>query len=120
MAVLNALEPSPEQIAAFLAHKSSNEPVFMLNLLKFKEKASYKNGEDVSGRQAYERYANAFNDLLQAAGLAQSALVFSGQINAWMIGRGDGADNENGEWDAVAIIQYPNAATMFKLSLIHI
>ena len=115
MAALSALEPTPAQIAAFLAHKSSGEPVFMLNLLKFKDRASYKDGEDISGREAYSRYAKAFNELLQAAGLAQSALVFSGQINAWLIGHGDGADNENGEWDAAAIIHYPNAAKMIEM-----
>jgi len=115
MAVLNALAPTPAQIAAFLAHKSSSEPVFMLNLLKFKEKASYKDGEDISGRAAYARYAKAFRGLLQEAGLAQSALIFSGEINAWLIGQGDGAANENGEWDAAAIIHYPNAARMIEM-----
>ncbi len=87
----------------------------MLNLLKFKDRASYNDGEDISGRLAYGRYAKAFNELLQAEGLAQSALIFSGQVNAWLIGQGDGVDNENSEWDAAAIIHYPNAAKMIEM-----
>ena len=115
MTTLNALDPTPEQIKAFLAHKKSSDPVFMLNLLKYKDRATYKDGEDISGREAYARYASAFAKLLKAAGLEQSANVFSGMLNAWMIGGGEGAVNEGGEWDAVAIVRYPNAATMFQM-----
>jgi len=108
MPTLNALDPTPEQIKDFLAHKKSREPVFMLNLLKFKDKATYKDGEDVSGREAYGRYAKAFGQMIEAAGIKDGA-VFGGNANAWMIGQGEG------EWDAVAIFRYPDAATMFKM-----
>ena len=47
-----ALEPLPEQVRAFLAKHPDGEPVFMLNLLKFKEKATYHDGEDISGAAA--------------------------------------------------------------------
>ena len=55
MPTLNALDPTPQQIKDFLAHKGADQPVFMLNLLKFKDKATYKDGEDISGREAYNR-----------------------------------------------------------------
>ena len=42
MSTLNALDPTPEQIKAFLSHKKAGEPVYMLNLLKFKNRATYK------------------------------------------------------------------------------
>ena len=61
MSTLNALDPTPEQIKAFLAHKKAGEPVYMLNLLKFKDRATYKDGEDISGRDAYARYAKALS-----------------------------------------------------------
>lgn len=108
MPTLNALDPTPEQIQNFLAHKGANKPVFMLNLLKFKDRASYKDGEDISGREAYGRYADAFGKMVKAAGI-KGGPVFGGNLNAWMIGQGDG------EWDAVAIFEYPNAKTMFEM-----
>jgi uncharacterized protein (DUF1330 family) len=108
MTTLNALDPTPEQIKAFLAHKQGGEPVFMLNLLKFKDKATYKDGEDISGREAYGRYATAFGKMVADAGVDGKA-IFGGSANAWLIGQGEGA------WDAVAIFRYPDAATMFKM-----
>ena len=107
MPTLNAIDPTPEQIKNFLSHKGANEPVFMLNLLKFKDKASYKNGEDISGREAYARYAKAFSKLVQELGIKGGA-VWGGNLNAWVIGQGDG------EWDAVGIFEYPNAAVMIE------
>jgi len=107
MTTLNALEPTPQQIKDFLAHKGADEPVFMLNLLKFKERATYKDGEDVSGREAYGRYAMAFSKLVKDSGI-EGGPIWGGNINAWMIGQGDG------EWDAIGIFEYPNAAVMIE------
>jgi len=104
MATLNALDPTPEQIKKFLSHKKAGEPVYMLNLLKFKDKATYKDGEDVSGREAYFRYASAFGKMMRNKGVKT---IFGGSANAFLIGEGDG------EWDAVAIVEYPNAQAMF-------
>ena len=53
MSTLNALDPTPEQIKAFLADSEDGKPVYMLNLLKFKERATYKDGEDISGREGH-------------------------------------------------------------------
>ena len=36
-----ALEPLPEQVKAFLGNHPEGEPVYMLNLLKFKARATY-------------------------------------------------------------------------------
>jgi len=107
MATLNALDPTPQQIKDFLTHKQANESVFMLNLLKFKTRATYKDGEDISGREAYGRYAEGFARLVKESGIEGGA-IFGGNLNAWMIGQGDG------EWDAVAIFKYPNAAVMIE------
>ena len=41
--------------------------------------------------------------------------VFGGNANAFLIGSGVGAESANAEWDAVAIVKYPDAATMFKM-----
>ena len=104
MATLNALAPTPEQIKAFLGHPKSDQPAFMVNLLKFKDKATYKDGEDVSGREAYGRYAKAFGEMARGSG---SETIYGGNANVFMIGQGEG------EWDAVAIVKYPSAQIMF-------
>ncbi|WP_409432450.1 DUF1330 domain-containing protein [Litorimonas sp. RW-G-Af-16] len=108
MAVINAVSPTDDQIKAFLAGHPAGEPVFMLNLLKFKDRATYKDGEDVSGVTAYGRYAAAFGEMLRDLDIVGVETVFSGEIVKTLIGQADG------EWDSAAIVRYPDAETMFK------
>ena len=102
-----AVDPLPEQIKKFLANHPDGEPVFMLNLLKFKAKATYKDGEDISGAMAYARYGKAFTELVASLNIDGAHSVFSGTMGSWLIGQGEG------EWDAVALFRYPDAKTMF-------
>lgn len=105
MTSLNATDPTPEQIKAFLSENPEGQPVFMVNLLKFKDKATYKDGEEVSGAVAYGRYAKAFGQMLQDLNIDGSQTVFGGNAQHYLIGEGD--------WDAVAIVRYADAQTMF-------
>ncbi len=118
MPTLNTLDPTPEQIAAFLGHPKAGEPDYMLNLLKFKDKATYKDNrpeasENLTGRDAYTRYAKGFGAMLKARNIAGVETVFGGAIKAFLIGQGEGTRQNNQEWDAVAIVRYANAAAMF-------
>ena len=108
MATLNAIDPTPEQIKAFHGDSAEGEPVFMLNLLKFKDKATYRDGEDVSGATAYGRYAKAFSAMLSDLNLEGVETVYSGRAHNFLIGDGEG------EWDSVAIVRYPDAKAMFE------
>lgn len=103
----NALDPLPVQVKAFLADHPEGEPVYMLNLLKFKTRASYFDGEDISGAEAYARYGKAFGELVAAKKIEGAHSVFGGTMGRWLIGQGEG------EWDSVAIFKYPDAKTMF-------
>ena len=49
MATKNAVEATPEQIRAFLDSHEDGEPVWMLNLLKFKDTSTYRDGDQVDG-----------------------------------------------------------------------
>lgn len=114
MAVLNAIDPTPAQIKAFLAHEKAGEPVFMLNLLKFKTRASYSDREtnpenDVSGEVAYGRYAKAFGDLMRGADAGFES-SFAGNMNAMLIGQ----EADVNDWDKIAIARYRDAKTMFE------
>jgi len=80
----------------------------MLNLLKFKDKATYLDGEDISGAEAYARYGMAFKALVASQNDGGAYTVFGGKMGAWLIGQGEG------EWDAVALFRYPDAKTMFE------
>lgn len=102
----NALHPTPDQIQNFLK-ASGGDPVHMVNLLKFKERATYKDGEDVSGETAYRRYAKAFADYVRPHGCEAS---YGGKLLASLIGEGQP------QWDAVAIVKYPSAKVMIELT----
>ncbi len=111
---LNAVDPTPAQIKAFLAHEKAGEPVFMLNLLKFKKRASYSDREtnpdnDVSGEVAYGRYAKAFGALMRKADIGFET-SFAGSLNAMLIGQ----EADANDWDKIAIAKYPSTATMFE------
>lgn len=114
MSVLNAVDPTPEQIKAFLAHEKAGEPVFMLNLLKFKARASYSDRDtnpenDVTGEVAYGRYAKAFGLLMCEADIGFE-IPFAGEINALLIGQ----YADKAAWDKIAIAKYPTADIMFE------
>jgi len=107
MTTLNAVEPTPEQIKAFLASHEDGVPIYMLNLLKFKKVSTYRDGAQVSGAEAYARYAKAFGQMLRDQGIDGSETVFGGNIDSFLIGTGEG------EWDAVALVRYPDKQAMF-------
>ena len=58
MEVQNKVNPSEQQMTEFM-EPGHDEPIYMLNLLKFKERASYEDNREttLSGRAAYEIYA---------------------------------------------------------------
>ena len=57
MEVVNKVAPTEEQMKGFL-EPGREGPIYMLNLLKFKEKAEYADGRetDLSGAEAYAIY----------------------------------------------------------------
>ena len=54
----NKVMPNDDQMAEFL-ETGNDEPIYMVNLLKFKDKAEYpdKRETDLSGREAYAIYS---------------------------------------------------------------
>jgi uncharacterized protein (DUF1330 family) len=95
------VDPTPDQAATLAAAAAENtEPVFMLNLLKFKERADAVDGaEGVSGAEAYGRYAAAIAPCLAAVG---GEIAWSGACGSAVIGPDDP------EWDVVALVRYPS------------
>lgn len=103
----NRLQPTGDQLRRF-RDETSGAPVFMLNLLKFREKAAYGDERDrtMTGREAYALYSKAMEDIVPSLG---GSFVFSGPVHGLLIG-------EMGDlWDAAAIVQYPSAAKMLEM-----
>jgi len=65
MQVENKLSPSEEQIKGFFT-PGAEGPIYMLNLLKFKEKAEYADGREtnLTGIEAYALYGAAVSKIL--------------------------------------------------------
>ena len=104
MIVTNAQHPRPEQAMAFFG-ADDGQPICMVNLLKFREKAQYSDGRPttLTGREAYLIYGRAMLGIVAAAG---GKMVFSGQIRGLHLG-----DVER-LWDAVGIMMYPSYKAM--------
>lgn len=107
MNVTNQVHPSPEQAQAFFAG-AEDGPMCMVNLLKFKDKATYADGSEpeLSGRNAYLRYGAAVGACIAAVG---GKSRFSGLVSDLMIGEADEL------WDMVAIVEYPSRAAMLQM-----
>lgn len=90
---INALTPTSEQLKAF-AQLPDEGPVVMLNLLKFKS----------NGAAEYARYAAGIAPLLKKLG---ARIIFSGRAEFCFIGHGD--------WDAVALVEYPRRKTLLQM-----
>lgn len=106
-----ALAPEPEQAAAFAADNYDG-PIVMVNLLKFRDKATYaeddpEHGEDISGAEAYSRYGAALADFVseEKIGLTQ---LFGAPAIRMMIGDAD--------WDAVILARYPSRKHMMTMT----
>ena len=108
MNVVNRVYPSFEQLAP-LADSSKPGPIAMVNLVKFREKAAYPDGrpDDVSGREAYMRYAAAMQPIVEGAG---GRFLFTGDVEALVLGDADEL------WDAVGIVEYPSRAVFHRIA----
>jgi len=108
MKVENAVYPTADGLRT-LAQDASSTPIAMLNLLKFRKKALYKDGraDDISGLEAYQRYAAAMTRIVEREG---GRILFTGRVAGLVIG-------EVGElWDIAAIMEYPSRAAFQRIA----
>ncbi|MEZ5938253.1 MAG: DUF1330 domain-containing protein [Hyphomonadaceae bacterium] len=110
MQVFNDVYPSSSEQLAGLMEKGPEGPIFMVNLLKFKEKAEYEDGRatTLSGRDAYQIYGKAVMALLPKFG---GMGVFAGDVTYLSLGRVEDL------WDEVAIAAYPDRGSMVRMSM---
>jgi hypothetical protein len=99
-----------EDMKAAASAIPGDAPVFMLNLLRYKERAEYDGGTVLapcSGREAYhQRYRPAFGRVAEGAGVK---VAWLGGVLAKVVAPA-------GElWDDVAIVEYPSFAAFQRV-----
>ena len=107
MEVKNAVMPNDQQMACFL-EEGEEQPIYMVNLLKFKDKATYpdKRKTDLTGEEAYAIYGQEVRKHLGKVGAKP---IFSGKVSRLMLGEVEDL------WDMVAIAMYPNRKAMLDM-----
>lgn len=107
MQVENKLYPDEEQMAGFL-EPDDGSPIYMLNLIKFKDKAEYKDGREtnLSGREAYHLYLEGVKKCLAKVG---GSLTFKSNVSRLTVGSVEEL------WDEVGIAMYPSRTAMMQM-----
>ena len=89
--------------AAAAATAAGDQPVFMLNMLRYNDRADYTDGDrfpPCSGREAYfQRYVPAFGKLAVGTGIRP---FWIGNVLAGVVAPA------GEQWDDVAIVEYPS------------
>ncbi|MEL6568999.1 MAG: DUF1330 domain-containing protein [Pseudomonadota bacterium] len=109
MKVINEVVPGDQNQIAQMMQPGPDGPVFMVNLLKFKEKAAYADGRetDLTGREAYEIYGTGVAELIPQFG---GRVFFMADVTFLSLGQVEEL------WDEVAIAAYPNRRALLKMS----
>lgn len=106
--MIAVLEPTDAQLSAF-ADADQTQPIAMLNLLKFRDRAEYTDGRDagaLTGRDAYGLYAAV---AMQQVAEVGGRFFWGAPDTATFIG------NESDSWDMVAIVRYPSRAAFLEM-----
>ncbi len=113
----NHIDPTAEQFQVF-KQLPRDVPIMMLNLVRFKELASYDGDNTVSGRDAYIRYGDLSNPILSRVG---GEVIWRGIPENVLIGP------SHEQWDVAFIARYPEANAFlamitdpdYRLAVVH-
>ena len=103
----NTLMPDHDQLEGLL-EETDGAPIYMVNLLKFRERAEYPDGSDshLTGREAFLRYVEGIDKCLEKVG---GHVAFSGEVRRMWIGSVEEL------WDDVAIAMYPSRTALLEM-----
>lgn len=110
MQVVNQLFPTEAGQIEEMMKPGPVGPIFMINLLKFRDRAVYEDGREtnLSGRDAYMIYAKAVTELLPKFG---GRALFAGDVTHLTLGIVEEL------WDEVAIASYANRGALIAMSM---
>jgi uncharacterized protein (DUF1330 family) len=111
---MGSIEPVPDQFRALVAASEEpggdDQPIMMINLLRFAEQASYPEGFDAepcSGAEAYHRYGQAAQEFLEKVG---GRPIWAAPAHAVTIGP------EGEEWDVAFGVRYPSRKAFLAMA----
>ena len=104
------IDPSPDNFQAF-KDLPRDEPIQMLNLLRYREQAEYPDGHEHhgknwSGRRAYQEYGKTSGPIFIRVG---ASIVWRGVFQTMVTG----PDAER--WHDGFVAQYPNSSAFFEM-----
>ena len=109
MEVVNEVMPTSQERIEEMMQPGPDGPIYMVNLLKFKDKAEYEDGRetDLTGFEAYQLYGRAVSRLIQAYG---GEIQFAADVTFLSLGQVEEL------WDEIAIAKYPNRGALLAMS----
>ena len=99
------IDPERDQFEAF-KNLPRDQPVLMLNFLRFREKAAYPDGREATGAEAYDAYGRESGPIFRRVG---GEIVWRAQPELMLIGPSDK------QWDAVFVARYPTAGAFLEM-----
>lgn len=110
MQVVNEVLPTSQERLEEMMQPGPDGPIYMVNLLKFKERAEYEDGRetDLTGREAYGLYGQGAVKLLPEYG---GEIVFGADVTFLAVGQVEEL------WDEIVIAKYPNRAALLAMSM---
>jgi len=99
-----AINPTKEQIEE-LMKGPPDQPVVMVNLLKFKPRADATEG-DASGQEAYGRYAEQIRNVVESQG---GRFIWAGRVDSMVV-----ADEDPG-FHVVGLVEYPSREKFLEI-----
>ncbi len=100
----NYIDPERGQFEAFKA-LPRDEPIMMLNLLRFRDRAAYDDGREATGAEAYDAYGRESAPVFHRVG---GEIIWRGAPEVVLIG-------PQKHWDLIFIARYPTAGAFLEM-----
>ena len=99
------IDPERDQFEAFKI-LPRDQPILMLNFLRFREKAAYPDGRAATGAEAYAAYGRDSGPIFRRVG---GEIVWRAQPELMLIGPPDK------QWDLIFVARYPSAGAFLEM-----
>jgi uncharacterized protein (DUF1330 family) len=104
---LETINPKQKKLPEILAKIPKGQPIIMINLLNFREKARYADASIVcSGREAYQAYTKIASKTLAEIG---GEMFWRGQVFGCLIAPA------GEEWDEAMLVKYPSIEAFMEM-----
>ena len=98
--------PTPEQVQTLLTGPA-DQPVVMINLLRFKRRADASPDDVRTGEAAYMEYARRMRQVVESHG---GRFIWGGRVDSVVIGDGDA------EFHVAGLVEYPSRQTFVEIA----